>query len=1017
MKSTFLRLTLTAMTVLGLGAGYISGAAAAESDEALEEIRVTGTFIRGTPIDAESPVTVLERDELVRQGSPSIVEIVRRLSASSGVDGETNQFQSNASEGVSSINLRGLGAQRTLVLLNGKRQVPVAQRLPGGRFVDVNSFPRLAIRRVEVLKEGAAATYGSDAIGGVVNFITRDNFVGVELNAGHQNVEGSDGNQELGAMVGYDFGSVHWVASYGYEHRSELSSRTREFITSQTFFTNPEAGFSSIGNPGVLFNPAVLGNLPPALAPFGNFGALHPLAGGVPDPNCNLLGGTAQSLFCRFRYLDFDNLIEDEDRHQFFTEANGEIENTPMGPVEFHLEGLWAKVSVPEWKTSPSYPPQALFGYVQWVPHNHPGLVDMAAHADYGTQYQNYINPTTGGGVFYGRIAGVGAPAGRATGRDYDTFRLAASLEGTIESVDTGWELGVSWSRSDVELGWVDARIGRTALAFRGYGGSGCDARISIDANGSVERDSTGNLVINANGEMPGQGNCLWYNPFSNAIQTSRAQAAFGVVNPDYNAAVANSAEVLRYLDDENFMTSQADLLVVDLSFQGNFGNSNLVNEAAWALGYQHRLWEVSTTLDDLTNLNINPCQYEGETRCASETGLRSFLAGARPVDEEQKVHALFAEVAIDVNERLDFQLGLRYEDYGMTDTLDPKLAGRFVIADWLTFRASVQTTFRGPDIDALAGSPVTELQYVDPTTAFKAIDIGGVLSGETVIAVEPEEAFTYNLGFIFEPMEELTFTVDYWSYDFDNPIVNEDRVALVDAYAAGGERKTAVQEQIYCTSSAGLVNDGSCAASGIERVRVRTMNGPSRQISGVDVYATYDLETVSGVLTLGLDASRMLEYRQDAYTKNGVQIADSFDAAGRLNAGVGNLRPLPDMKGRVFAEYAFGTGQLGHNLLLYANYIGTYDDTRVSSITDPVVSANGEQALADSRIIDSQITLDLHYQLVLLGDTTRVTLSAINFLDEDPPGARLDLGYDAYTHSAFGRMIKLGVEYRLNTL
>ena len=153
-----------------------SSFAQAEDEERIEEVVVTGSFIKGTPIDSESPVTVLDRDQLTRQGSPSIVEIVRRLSASSGVDGESNQFQSNASEGVANINIRGLGPQRTLVLLNGRRQTPVPQRLPGGRFVDVNAFPRMAIERVEVLKEGAAATYGSDAISGVVNFLTRKNF-------------------------------------------------------------------------------------------------------------------------------------------------------------------------------------------------------------------------------------------------------------------------------------------------------------------------------------------------------------------------------------------------------------------------------------------------------------------------------------------------------------------------------------------------------------------------------------------------------------------------------------------------------------------------------------------------------------------------------------------------------------------------------------------------------------------------------------------------------------------------
>jgi hypothetical protein len=100
---------------------------------------------------------------------------------------------------------------------------------------------------------------------------------------------------------------------------------------------------------------------------------------------------------------------------------------------------------------------------------------------------------------------------------------------------------------------------------------------------------------------------------------------------------------------------------------------------------------------------------------------------------------------------------------------------------------------------------------------AFKAIDYIGNAD------VEPESAFTYNAGFIVKPLEGLTVTLDYWNYDFDNPIITEDFNALVAAYGAGGDAKAAVQSQIFCTGSG---NDGSCAGSGIERIESQTING-----------------------------------------------------------------------------------------------------------------------------------------------------------------------------------------------
>lgn len=933
-------------------------ATAAFGADEMEEVIVTGSFIKGTPIDSESPVTVLKREELAKQGAPSIVEMVRRLSASSGVDGESNQFQSNASEGVASVNIRGLGAARTLVLINGKRQTPISARLPGGRFVDVNGIPKMAVERVEVLKEGAAATYGSDAISGVVNFLTRKNFEGLEFSASHQEIDNSDGNQDFGAIFGKDFGNVHWVTSFGYETRSELS--LRDIDNSQVSYAeNPRGGFSSIGNPGVFFDPADAGK---------GFSALSSSRTGTKDPNCALLGGVNNSLFCRFRYTDFDNAIEEEERYQLFSEINGELSNG----MNFHAEFLYSKVDVPEWKTSPSYPPQSLFGDIQSVPNDHPGLVDMATkHAS----FNKYITPTVlsdtlttsgTGATFYGRLVGVGASVGREAKREYDTYRVAATLDGEFEN-GIGWDVGVSWSRNKGELEGVDAQIGKTKLAFSGFGGESCAADLSTSG------------VLQVNGATAGAGGCLYYNPFSNAIARSSSESTFGVANPDYNAAVANSAEVLAYLDDTSLTKTQSELLVVDAVFQGEFAGG----EAAWAAGYQYRDLEIKSDLDDLINLNINPCGFVGQTDCAGQTGLRSFLSGGRPVDTGQDVHAFFVETAMNMSENLDVQLAVRYESYGETDTFDPKLAGRYTVNDWLTLRGSVQTTFRAPDIDSLQTNATTSLSYVGPTQAFKAIDAVGNPD------LEPEQAFTYNLGAVMNFTDNLTVTVDYWNYDFDNPIIVEDFNSLVTAYTSGGAAKAAVQEQIFCTAGAG--NDGSCAGSGIERIVVQSVNGPSIETSGVDVFVNYVLDSSVGQFTFGADISHTIQYEQDEYVKNGTLVQDSYDAAGFLNVSRG-ARPLPDMKGRVFGEFTLEN----HNVLLYANHTAEYDDER------------------DNVSVDSQTTYDLHYRLNLFDDSTALTFSAINFTDEQAPAARVDLGYDAYTHNSFGAMYKVGIEYRM---
>lgn len=178
------------------GASQQAAAQEAPAPAETDEVVVTGSLIRGTPEDAALPVDVFTAVDLERVGSPTVTELIKSLGVSSGVDGETNQFTSNGLEGLGNVNLRGLGPSRTLVLFNGRRMVsaPYGVGESAQSFVDTNLIPPAAIGRVEVLKDGAAATYGSDAIAGVVNFITKRGFNGLEIGGNYSFIDSSDGD-------------------------------------------------------------------------------------------------------------------------------------------------------------------------------------------------------------------------------------------------------------------------------------------------------------------------------------------------------------------------------------------------------------------------------------------------------------------------------------------------------------------------------------------------------------------------------------------------------------------------------------------------------------------------------------------------------------------------------------------------------------------------------------------------------------------------------------------------------
>ena len=170
----------------------------------IEEVVVTGSYIKGAAEDESLPITTLQRDDLALSGSPTTMDLIKSLSFSQGADGETDQFQAGAGADRATINIRGLGPSRSLVLINGRRTTwsPGAIGAQAQLLVDVNMMPSIAVQRIEMLRDGAAATYGSDAIAGVMNFMTRSDFEGFEVSASHKDIEDSDGDTEFGVIWG-----------------------------------------------------------------------------------------------------------------------------------------------------------------------------------------------------------------------------------------------------------------------------------------------------------------------------------------------------------------------------------------------------------------------------------------------------------------------------------------------------------------------------------------------------------------------------------------------------------------------------------------------------------------------------------------------------------------------------------------------------------------------------------------------------------------------------------------------
>jgi iron complex outermembrane recepter protein len=200
-------------------------------DKPVERIEVTGSRIKRTDLEGVAPVSVITAEEIELSGFSNVEEVLQASVANAGRTIEGNE--SSWTQGASTINLRGMGANRTLVLINGKR-VPQYPAATGGssNFVDTSTFPTTAVERIEILTGGASAIYGSDAIGGVVNIILKKNYDGTTLNLRHENPQhGGRDRTKASLTTGFETELGQTMLVFEYSDDEMLRARQRDFTT------------------------------------------------------------------------------------------------------------------------------------------------------------------------------------------------------------------------------------------------------------------------------------------------------------------------------------------------------------------------------------------------------------------------------------------------------------------------------------------------------------------------------------------------------------------------------------------------------------------------------------------------------------------------------------------------------------------------------------------------------------------------------------------------------------------
>ena len=819
------------------------------AEEKVEEVVVTGSYI-ARPADHPQPVTVLSNADLQLEQRGSLSEIFKNLPQSIGSTSAVNTQQGGVNGGNSptnTINLRGLGPRATLVLLNGGRQTTDG----GFGYVDINNLaPSIMIERVELLTDGGSAMYGSDAVAGVANFITRKNFDGAEVRVETQKIQATPGSKpdlNLGFLVGSKSEKNSVVGALEYASTEQLlvqdvyeEARLRQGLTS---------GF---GNPATYQVQNVNGTLRSTTTT-------------RPDPLCgsSLIGGglaagelNATKTQCLlFNALNRDMQPKSERingmavmTHDFNSTTSGELE---VGFARTRYDVAFGYVTPSGVTTFP------------FVPVDNPGVLAAVA---FDPTFPNPKNDATVGGYrFRGRVmTPAGGPSNTHT-TSQDTFRVAGNLKGVFSNPNWGWQASFTDSWNDTFFASTDTIVSRINAALDGYGGPACSANRTTDPTLKLR----------------GVGNCQFWNPFANSLLAKPGDKTY------------NDPALTGYITGPRSTTDKGNLLTVDLVVTGKLWEM-AGGTTGIALGAHERTQKFSQTWDELSQ-GIGNWGFNGSAAYLNFSGQR-------------KTDAYFAEMVMYPTSTLEVQLAARYEDTGAMTSTDPKIGLLWTPRKGLYIRASAGTSFRQPgEIQMFGIGPGGA--STDPIGG-DTINARGLLVGNRNL--QPETSDNWTAGVTWDVTDNFTAELNYWSVKFKNIINSEGAQALLLLDRADGFitdphiilRDGAPNEICEVTGRwSGKAADprpANCMSGfDVQLFKTTYVNQAFQNTEGLDFVFSYDMEALGSKWTTKLLGTMTTKYDMDVQGK-------LVDGVGSYNSATFGV-PNPKWRGNVQLGWSKG--------------------------------------------------------------------------------------------------------------
>jgi outer membrane receptor protein involved in Fe transport len=827
---------------------------AQETDAAarpIEEVVITGSRIRRVDEETASPVFVMDQSTIANTGVQTLGDLMMRVPAISGA--ATNpQVNNGGGTGESNVELRGLGAQRTLVLLNGRR-INVLGANGTTSAVDINMIPINMIERVEVLKEGAGAVYGSDAIAGVVNFITKKNWDGADLGVEYGMTGENDGeHQSASFSVGTGGEKLSVLFGANYNKQESVSANDRDFSRAALYLYGGAvtAGGSSRTPNGRIRLPS--GS--PLRATFG-----------TPGTPCTSVsrnaGATGQTVDTAnyhcfqgsdfYNYQPFNLLITPQERSSVFTLLNYELNED----IEAYGEFLYTRTS--SGFQLASLPFDAVAD-------------DTIISAD------SYYNPF--GNNPFGASSGPGLSFGGVEG-DFPNMQVRLEALGNrVSEVDSDAMLGNAGFRGkfgDSSWQWdANVQLGRLSQQSN-ISGYLLGPQLQQALGPSFFDSGSGRVVCGAPGAIIA--GCTPINIFN--LEDPAQIAALQSISTNYRTDYAYSSQGYSLnTNGEIFdLPAGAVLMAVGAEYRTQRGDfeTDVLTRGEAPLYLSCLLAQETCTGDSFAKYNVRELYTE-----------------------------FFVPILKDLPgvQALNTTIGVRYSDYSL-DTIGDSTNAQFKveyrpISDLLV-RGSYAEVFRAPTILDLSKAPTQDSPtFNDPCTGLTAGDVAlnpnlalacqgvprdgtfsqpnsqitGLITGSPDLKPETGEVVTF--GVVYDPnfLEGLSLTVDFWQYKIEDLITPLDPNFAVDQCVQTGNQDFCGLMFRYPSTSnnAGL----------FQVFREPIVNLGELKTDGIDFGVKYALrDTPIGSFNISLDMTRINSYESTpAPGATPIEIAGTFD-------------------------------------------------------------------------------------------------------------------------------------------